>query len=240
MISTENNNSLKLTIKTLNYPSNGMFYYKNDLNPNKIKIINAKINEDMYFYRTKKNNIKNIFTHSNFVLKEGEEILFRIRKSLKNKNYEIINPIKKGYKINKSEYNSNFLNDKIWYILKTQKKENYNPHENQENYKLNLNDIIKIGNKKYEIIKLHINKKDKNKLLKNKDDNNIYNISELNKNSDPIFNINIKEDQYQIIDNEKNESKIKENEICWICLDGNSTKENPKIRLCKCHGYVHF
>ena len=236
MIKSENN-SLKMTIKTLNTPANGMFYYKNDLNPKKVKTIEATIKEDTYFYRTRKNNIQTFNNHSNFSLKEEEEILFRVRKNLKKKNYEIINPINKGYKINKFENNNNFLHNKIWYTLKTIKTENYNYEENTENYKLNENDIIKIGNKKYEIIKLHINKKENNQSSENNNDNNTYNISELNKNSEPIFNINLKENQYQIT---QNESKIDDNERCWICLDGCSTEENPKLSLCKCHSYVHF
>ena len=84
MIKSENN-SLKMTIKTLNTPANGMFYYKNDLNPKKVKTIEATIKEDTYFYRTRKNNIQTFNNHSNFSLKEEEEILFRVRKNLKKK-----------------------------------------------------------------------------------------------------------------------------------------------------------
>jgi len=41
------------------------------------------------------------------------DILFRIRKSIKVDNLELINPLKKKYKINKVEYLINYLDEKF-------------------------------------------------------------------------------------------------------------------------------
>ena len=60
-------------------------------------------------------------------------ILFRTRKSLKEKNkYEIINPISKNMRRN--EYNINQLNNALWYVI------NYGENKN-DSYTLNENDI---------------------------------------------------------------------------------------------------
>ena len=71
---------------------------------------------------------------------------------------------------------------------------------------MNENDIIKLGRLKFEVIKKHINKNNKG----NKHYN--YNISNLNFNSKPIFNIDIKVDQYKAKKEEKNNDKNGENQ----------------------------
>ena len=82
----------------------------------------------------------------------------------------------------------------MWFITKSKMYSYYD--ENNEDYILNENDIIKLGRIKYEVIKKHINIKN------DKIENNYkYNISEINKKSNPVFNINIKRSQYKI--NEK-------------------------------------
>ena len=130
--------------------SNGLFYYKN-YSPNEFKkvyFIFNKNKKDCFLIKTKENYIEILDEHKKFNENEGKEILFRTRNSLKNNNYEVINPISE-YKI--SDYN-NYLNDKIWFSVKFQAYFG----GNELNYNLNENDVIKIGRKKYCIVKIHL------------------------------------------------------------------------------------
>ena len=127
-----------------NKDSNGLFYYNiNLINEfKKVYFTFYKNKKHCFLIKTKDNYIESIDEHKDFNVNKGKEILFRIRNSLKNNIYEVINPIF-GQKIITSDYN-NFLNDKIWFSVKS--------HSyllgNKLNYNLNENDIIKIGKKK--------------------------------------------------------------------------------------------
>ena len=104
-----------------NKNSNGMFYYNNNL-INEFKKVYYTFDEskkDCFLIKTKDNNIESIDELKKFNENVGKEILFRIRKSLKNNNDEVINPIFKQ-KIFTSDYN-NYLNEKICFSVKSQK-----------------------------------------------------------------------------------------------------------------------
>ena len=263
----KNNHIIKLKIRTWEISTNGIFYYK----PNR-NILSSNIsikNENTTLIRNKDCSYKIIDNICDFNEKEDEEILFKFRKSFKNKFYEIINPVRKINKININENYLNNLDNKIWYPLKSTIDTNCYYDENNEDYILNENDIIKLGRIKYEVIKKHINIKN------DKIENNYkYNISKINRNAESLFNNNIKPNQYKVFEkiinknkNEKNknisnfnhdqtslidnsaffdktrlniEENDFENEKCKICHEFNSTIENPKICLCKCNEYVHF
>ena len=124
-----------------NKDSNGMFYYNNNLNEfKKVYFTFNKKEKDFFLIKTKDNYMQIIKEHKEFNENEGNEILFRIRNSLKNNNYEVMNPIF-GHKIR--DYN-NYLNDKIWFSVRSQSYIG----RNELNYNLNENDIIKINKKK--------------------------------------------------------------------------------------------
>ena len=180
----------------------GLYDYKNDKSEknNFIFHLNFKSN---YLIKTKSNNIKLITDNKESNSNEGDEILFRIRKSLKNSIYEVISPI--VYKKNTNELNINYLNSKIWYPVKSSSYF----ERNNENYNLNENDIIKFGRKIYIVLKLHFN-----------NNNNMSYISSINKNSKSIFNFDIKDNQY----------KINENKISKACKKANEeNKQKLKI-----------
>ena len=109
-----------------------------------------------------------------------------------------------------SDYN-NYLNDKIWFSVKSHSY----LEGNTLNYNLNENDIIKFGEKKYNITKTYFtfgNRKENNideDFYKN---NNISYVSIINKKSKPVFNINIKSNRYKINYN-KNINIEKENKV---------------------------
>ena len=121
MSDNEDINILEMKIRTWINGGNGIFYYKNDLNLEQIIKDNIKIkNNDIYLIK-KNNNIIQAKDNLSCSLNEDDEIICRIRKSIKNKYYEIINPIRKGIKSYEHDYNLNYLNNKIWYVIKSSK-----------------------------------------------------------------------------------------------------------------------
>ena len=261
MKSTSNKTILNLTIKTQTSETNGLYDYTS--NESAISEKNIQLKESFYIIR-KNNDIFKIDQNYQFKDETIGQILFYARKSLKNNhNFEIVNPISKK-KLEKNKSNIDDLNRRPWLIVNS-KNAIYNENED---YNVQENDIIKLGDVKYEIIKKSISVKE-NKDVKS-DDQEEYNISKMNKERGSIFNIDIKKNQYRLNENiisikkeikedyssnnnsfknnllnkEEREKDIKneENEIekCRICFETKSTKENPKIRLCSCHDFVHF
>lgn len=185
-----------------------LFYYKDDKSNEEFEMEDLEINyNNIYIIRNQNNEIISINKNIDLKKYDNFDILFKIRKSFKTDKFEIVNPIKRENKIRKIEYLINYLDEKIWYPVKSE-----NPghlQENEEDYIIHQNDILKFGRKKYEVSKLNINKLDDKFSTKNPED---YNISELNKNSKPIFKIDISENQYKI-QNEDNEEKSEQNKV---------------------------
>ena len=184
----------------------GLFNYRNDSREK--EYFNFKVNDkDCYLIKSDESEIKLIKEQKEFKPNKDGEILFRLRKSFKTNLYEIINPIIET-KININKTYSYNLNDKIWYPVKSSTY----LEGNKQDYSLHENDIIKLGRKKYIIHKIHFafgeekNKKKDDNFDKN---NNISYISTINKNSKSIFNIDIKDNQY-IINNNNNYEKENE------------------------------
>ena len=108
------------------------------------------------------------------------------------------------------------LNKRMWYVFKSQNPENKYENKN-EDYYLSENDIIKFGTVKYEIIKMH----------KSSSSEKVENNIEKDLKFGSIF-----EKFYPEFNNE--------NETCNICDQDNSSEDNPKVKLCKCHIYMHY
>ena len=213
--------------------------YRNAKN-NDFKIIYFNFgpkDEDCFFIKSIDNHIERIKSHLDFDPEKGDEILFKIRKSLKSINYEIINPILE-YKISSREYDNNYLNNKIWYIIKSLK--NYDEGNNQS-YSLNKNDIIKLGKKKYIVDELHILFEKEKETIKDDNcekNNSIGYISSINKKSKSILNIVIKANQYLI--NKNNNFISNAPKRCFICQISYSDINNPLICLCDCDNFFHY
>ena len=254
-----NKQKVYLTIKTWSSESNGIYNYKSK--GSEINEVAASLDESCYIIREKNRiiKIKQNYEYNDEI--EGQ-VLFYLRKSLKNEEmFEIVNPLKK--KIEKNEYNINDLNRRPWLIVNSEN----GCYNKEEEYNLNENDIIKLGRRKFEIIRKNVHKYGSNNTIA-LDNQNKYNISKINNKRGPIFNIDIKKNQYiptkpenknEIIDNDSNSNSTdeieeeeennkdkdsgiegKENELCRICFDFKSTRENPKIRLCSCRDFIHF
>ena len=225
----------------------GLFYYKS--NKRNVKIIeriiitnnnNDNNNNNVYVIYDNINEIFLINSLLDYYPYDENQILFKLRQSFKTKCYEIIKPI---IKYNKMKINDDYiedLNNKFWYRIKSK----YNLfEENDEDYFLNENDIIKLGNIKYEVIKIRINKAD-DTFIDFTDINN-YNISEVNKKAGSIFKIDLNKENYLVnndyIEGGSNYCESEDNP-CWICLDIElTTIDNPKINLCKCKNkFVHY
>ena len=186
-----------------NQYADGMFNYKNVNNDEyKNEYFELKV-KDCFFLKNIDNDVICVKDYREFNLNKSEEILFRIRKSLKNNNYEVINPII-PLKINTSKYSNDYLKYKIWYPVKSLRN---NSEGNNQDYSLNKNDIIKLGKNIYLVDKLNIVLKEEKDNIKDDNfnkNNNISYISSINKNSKSIFNIDITPNQYKIIDHKNN------------------------------------
>lgn len=154
----------------------------------------------------------------NITLSKYNKILFRVMKSKTNNIYKIINPVCIDMELN--PYNISSLNDRMWLTLKSENKELKHENGNEE-YNLLKHDIIKIANKKYEIIEKNIAIKGNEKINK----------INLKNNTKSIFDISLKYKEYM----------IKEDLIssCRKCQHNNCDKSNPLLKLCKC-GYIHY
>lgn len=229
--------SLNLKIRTKEKcKNNGLFDYNQ--NSKRIKIIEKTIpNDNTYIIKQNVNNTYKVIKDlSEFNSNGDNQILFHLRKSFKNNCYEIRNPIIKCNKIEKHSEYIEELNNKFWYVIRSK---NSMQEENDEDYILNENDIIKLGEKKYEVTKIRINKADNNYEHSREEEN--YNISEINKKAGSIFKFDIKKDKYKVKSLENKDCE-KEGEQCWICLEGSSTSiDNPLINICECKNkFVHY
>ena len=141
------NPELHLIFKTFN--SDNVIF---DYSKKEVLTVNHNTTEKNSFYcRKKTNKIYNFIKHED--IDQQYEILFRARKSKKG-YYELIHPISRS--INLDISNLNRLDNSMWLILQSQEKDGLYKNENGE-YNLLENDIIKLGQKKYEIIKININ-----------------------------------------------------------------------------------
>jgi len=240
------NKVLLLKLNTCANDSNGIYDYTISSNKN----LQTFIIQQTYFVRTKNNIYLNRNNHADIKFEEGEEdLIFYIKNETKD-NYILINFIKKNLELN--DANFNYINNKIWYVLKTTDLDNRDNDINcNEEYFLNENDIIKIGRLKYAVQKIHLLNKNNNV---NEDapaipivENN-YNISDLNKNTNPVFqNVYLVKNFKGYIDiDEKNknveEMEIKECKYCHLLKKNEETDdgENFLISVCKCSELVHF
>ena len=205
-----------------------------------IKKLRAFIPENMYLVRTKKNNFKYIDQHADIDNKNGEDLLFYVNKRNED-TFILMNPIPKNLKLNKENFK--YINNKIWYVLNTDNVEkNENDKKFNEEYYLNENDIIKVGRVKYAVQKIFIRSEDLGE-PPGPDIDIDYNISELNKNTLPVFDFvfEVDNDHYNINKN-NNLTDIGE---CKICQKNDinyekSDEENPLISLCNCKNLIHY
>ena len=237
---------LFLILKTWSNETIGIYDYSSSA----IKIVKAFIIDSTYVVRTKNNLFLNIEQHADIDNKNGDDLLFYVNNN-QNDIFILMNPLPKNLKLN--EINYDYINNKIWYVLKTITENEGNQNsikECNEDYYLQENDLIKLGKVKYAVQKI--------KLLK--DSNNSsgaepaiavseikYNISDLNKNLGAVFQFDyiVKNFSNYIDINEKGSTKEgNQSIICEDCKNYKSNEtddgENPLISFCKCQKPKHF
>lgn len=230
-------------------------------------LINSGVKENQYFnyYNIKNNEINEYYEKECYILRDNEinkickissliedgifdtkDILFRLRKSIKEEDkFEIINPLK--YNIKKTKNNIDNLDENAWYVIKSNEEKKIK--NNNEKYILNKYDIIKLGKIKFEIIDIKDN-------TINKDEKDLkYNISRINREFGPLFDINLKTNQYKVknegnensvskIDNLKymNSSMIVKEESFIKCIkcEKPSETDDPLLNLCQCNKIIHY
>ena len=223
-------------------------YFNYNIKNNKIKEYKFDCEKECYMIRD--NEVNKIFEISSIIkddILDTHDVLFRLRKSKKKEDkFEIINPLK--YNMKKTKNNIDNLDENAWYVIKSNEEKDIK--NNNEKYILNKHDIIKLGKTKFEIIDIKDN-------TINKDEKDLkYNISRINREFGPLFDINLKENQYKVEnqDSENSESKIdntkymnssniidkKESFIKCSKCEKPSATDDPLLNLCQCNKIIHY
>ena len=235
---------LKLSLKTWTKDIDGIF----DYDTNSIKTRDAYINESIYIVRKNNDLITKIYQHCDIQPNLGDDLLFKVN-NYKNDCFSLLNPIPKKLKL--TEENLRYINNKLWYTIKSDFDNNDN--NNKQDYLLNENDIIKLGSIKYAVQEIH---KEYNINLKNVSGPPPipilnYDIYNLNNNLPPVFDFIFEVKYYynkNLSDNNKptnEDEKLNDinNKKCIICSKAeinDNDSFNPLISLCKCESLIHY
>ena len=250
----DNLKNLILELRTWTNDVGGIYDYSTKA----VKVLTDFVGQSTYVVRDKNNNFTNVSQHS--AIKSDSDLLFHVLNDDKD-SYLLINPIPKSLKL--TNENLIYLNNKIWYVIKSE--EGNETDNNNEDYFLSENDIIKFGKIKFAVQKIHIENNNNaedpglslNDLLK-------YNITKLNQNTPKVFDYEFKVKYSKNIqvnnefDNDEKpsaetEKKSKKNADvkCFLCKqeirknDNSETDDgesNNLISLCKCkeNGLAHL
>jgi hypothetical protein len=238
----KNTKKVDLILRTWTSDIAGIYDYSTKA----FKLIKDSIGESTYVVRFKNNEFDNISEHSK--IPPESDLLFYVNNGNTDK-FSLINLIPKKLKL--TNENISYLNNKIWYVIKSEESEDKFCNEE---YYICQNDIIKLGKNKFVVQKIH---KENNfngvdppmpiNQIKN------YDLSKLNQNTPPIFDFIFEVIHFKII-NDKNENINNETpqgnegsenmEVkCAICNQSNYDSDNFEINdyesnilisLCKC------
>ena len=235
------NPELNLLLYTFNAEANLFNYKKNEV----LKVTHKTKDKCSFYCRDIYSNNINNYTKQ-IDIDQNSEILFKARKSI-NGYYELINPIFRYSNLDIDSINK--LENKMWYVLPSQKGSCVFENEN-EPYNLSEGDIIRFGIKFYEVIKKNVN------IIPSQYDK----INPINKINEKFGKVlypplekevkNISKEKKQKQDDDNNEDdndNINEDNDgfnsetdCRICYYSGTTKENPKLKLCKCKTLIHY
>ena len=197
--------------------------------------MNISVDYLSYFIIKTDNSLKKI-NITEEELDPNSEFLFGIRKISKDNSYKIINSLKISNQTEKTKEEIKNLRKKLWYLVNSGKDED----KINEDYILNENDIIRLGDCFFEVIRKKVEKKDNSS--NNKDQ--LYDISGLNNKFGPVFkfdkdkgekaeqNNQMNQSNQSIINNKNNLTNKEDN------VEDSNINENPIIKLCDC--YNHF
>ena len=225
----ESDYELKADFKSWRSDNPGIF----DYNDADVVGINYTTDEETYFCRAKESNHIRKYKRHNDIPKD-QVLLFRARKNNK-KQFELINVVRTKMKKNLNSIKN--LDSKMWLVINSAKQGKF--ENNNKTYSLMENDIIKLGRKIYEVIKVNTPISSNPYYEENS-------INDINRKHGPVFDIALKKHQYcntiikNILNDDGSELGYNPERDCRICFGSESTEENPKLKICNCHDYVHF
>ena len=198
----------------------------------KSKIIKEEelyINEKVFVFL--RNNNRIISDNNQSSRENNENLLFCVRP--KTGEYIQLENNFNVHSLKLTEENVSSLNHKLWYVIKDysdNEKDINNINENSinEDYYLCKNDIIRLGNFKFILKDIHLKNYNEDFSSTNKDKLK-YNIHDINKNNNPVFEYTPNLDFYILKENPKI--------ICSICNQSICSIENPIVSLCDCESY---
>ena len=166
----------------------------------------------------KNNRILKLNNQEEAIRKEGEHILFSIRK--RKDFFQLEKELCDNMILSKD--NIEGLNYNLWYVINN---DNVN-----DDYYLNENDIIRFGDTKLVLTKIHINDY---KGYDGDSDKMKYNVKEINSNE---------KDKKIIFEQIFDDDILSNNNLdyCNICNSNIKTELNPLIKLCDCSNYKHY
>ena len=249
----DNNKYLNILLRTWTNDIGGMYDYSSKA----IKDITDKVIESTYVVRNRNNTFENKSQHSEIA--STSDLLFKAMNDKKD-SFMLVNPIPKNLKL--TNENCFYLNNKIWYVIKSE--ENNENENNNEDYFLSVNDIIKFGKIKFAVQNIHIeNNMNYEDPPMPSNELDIYDLSNLNKNTPPVFDFvfkvkyskNVEINNNFIYSGEKTidynndkTTKINDNTVCAICkkenyeankseygeVETDTGESNILICLCNC------
>jgi len=169
-------------------------------------------------------------------LAPNDKFLFGIRKMSYDNSYKIINSLKNPNQTKKTKEEIQNLENKLWYLVNSGEDED----KINEDYILNENDIIRLGDCNFEVIRKKVKKID-NSNSNNKEQ--LYDISSLNNKFGPVFKFDKDKGEKSQKNNENNLSIINNNNNNNSTIKEDNSKDsiinkNPILKLCDC--YNHF
>ena len=223
---------LSLCTKTWVRDSHGLYDYESTSTRN----LNAVLAESIYITR-KKHDIKTL-SNINDLKTDEEELIFNVINDHKDE-YKLENNI--PTLVQPTEKNINELSNKIWYVLRNDPIQSNNSNQtivnNNDDYYLCKNDVIKLGRVKYSLNEINIPSRQNNiERSQPLNDPTKYDIDELNKNTESVFDF-----IFQAKDSSEYKDIPDDEKICKICYSEENDKEkNPLVHLCNCNGGLRF
>ena len=194
------NGTLKLSIKTWDKDTNGLF----DYSTKGIKKSTEAIQNSISLIR---NNLE-VKSASNELIQENEELLFKIEKKPNSNEYIFENNVNKNMEANGE--NIAKINNNCWYVCNNNENASFEQNNTKKNnknknvnYYLTKNDIIKFGRLKFSLIEVYLYSGDKKYDLQVPDKSCQINID--NSKTENVFNL---EREVPILLKANNDEKI--------------------------------
>jgi hypothetical protein len=225
----ENKTILSIATKTWSRDSHGLYDYESTQAKTAMNIFT----DNAYLVR-RKLDVRQLTSLENM---QEDELLLETKFEKLGEKYYLSHAV--PVMVEPSEKNINELQNKIWYVIKHDDNTGNNANNQivnnrNEDYYVNLNDILKLGRVKYAANEIVINKSSDAMEVDQEVDQkqNPYNISMVNQGTKPVFDF--------IYRTNTPTSQLLEEITCKYCLSGGSDDDNPLVELCRCTGGIKY